>query len=130
MREVKFKGVDENNKIYDLLGINWENMTGLCQVEDVRGWSWCRFKEFIQYTGLKDKNGKEIYEGDIVRAIAEERYAENTRISDVIFGDDSQWQVRIRDGYSHGLPLTWGGWESIGVIGNIFEKPELLKSSS
>ncbi len=71
-----------------------------------------------QYTGLNDKNGKEIYEGDIIH---------------LKFGELNANLVVKWDKYM-GLKYHNGGWTSMvhvdthgEVIGNIFENPELLK---
>ena len=81
----------------------------------------------MQYTGLKDKNGKEIYEGDIILTVATSDYPEDTGIKKVIWNDDwFQFQTIIHDN-GYGLPLLWGGYKSLEVIGNIYENPELVK---
>lgn len=70
---------------------------------------------FMQYTGLHDKNGKEIYEGDIVKRFTGYKYV-----------------VEIR-GYSGYAKTDVYGYElhpEDEVIGNIYENPELLKPES
>lgn len=70
--------------------------------------------KLMQFTGLLDKNGRDIYEGDIVRWDNDSNYQ-------VIFADGGFWL----DGFDneHG----WPSEELIEVIGNIYEHPELLK---
>lgn len=79
----------------------------------------------MQYTGLKDKNGKEIYEGDIVR----------------LFGTEKPCSVVFQDGmFVVKAPYHKEEWFDLNmfehdervitlyeVIGNIYENPELLK---
>ena len=64
-----------------------------------------------QYTGLTDKNGKKIFEGDIVK-----------------ISNDEIFEVKYEDGgFTAGLFL--GDWDygHVEVIGNIYDNPELLE---
>lgn len=72
----------------------------------------------MQYTGLKDKNGKEIYEGDI--------YGYND--PDGLFPRVVEWEVvgNLEEVYS-GYPIDTSKAKQITVIGNIYENPELLE---
>ena len=68
MREIKFRAWWNKKMHYDI------SLFGDCCLRD----KWMLFDEkekpiYMQYTGLKDKNGKEIYEGDILRAHHEDK---------------------------------------------------------
>lgn len=80
--------------------------------------------DIMQYTGFKDKNGKEIYDGDILK------YSDGSDVSHhKIFFDEKigRWSdVRMED---QDCQTTYDGFEFVGdcvVIGNIYENPDLI----
>ena len=75
---------------------------------------------FEQYTGLTDKNGKEIYEGDIVTLNGEWEEIEHDDCSIVTFENGC---FRVGDGYENEAGSYLSDWR---IIGNIHENPELV----
>ncbi len=77
-----------------------------------------------QYTGLTDKNGKKIFEGDIVKG-NEEIFTEDI-IFTVVF--DEYCRYMIVSSYGHYLLAR--NHKDVEVIGNIHDNPELLKGGA
>lgn len=72
----------------------------------------------LQYTGLKDKNGKEIYEGDILRIRLNPETIQNFK---VVWNDG--YRVIREDTFYYRLSQVSNECE---IIGNIYENPELI----
>ena len=73
---------------------------------------------FMQYTGLKDKNEKDIYEGDICKAVWDDIYK---------IGHTKIFEVKYNNGYHNPYSGNCHAHnKTLEVIGNIYENPELL----
>jgi uncharacterized phage protein (TIGR01671 family) len=78
--------------------------------------------ELMQYTGLEDKNGKEVYEGDILKALIDSKMGSAYfDVGEVVFHPNAaQFVLRKGNGVTN---IAF----NVEVIGNIYENPELLK---
>mgnify|MGYP001493657480 CR=1 FL=1 len=116
MREIKFRAWDKTfKKMHKVDAIDW-----------FEGWCYCDNEkmdegrlELMQYTGLKDANGKEIYEGDIISWFDGEK-----RNVEIIWKYGS-WQISDND--EDTMSLFHYEEYVHEVIGNIYENPELIK---
>ena len=109
-REIKFRafdGVDYVTKPFTLLDIQ----NGKIQFASSD-------TKIMQFTGLLDKDGKEIYEGDICKA----KYAGS---SEREYKNKIEWN-ESECSFSFANAPLWA-WEKIEVIGNIYQNPELIK---
>src|SRR5690625_1826614 len=118
MREIKFRALNNDKKYmeYDV-DINSDGQV----IEYNYGYYAGSYDyPIMQYTGLKDKNGREIYEGDIL----EIKHLMGCETGELIF----KYGAFLFDdgGYSY-LGDHLANSEYIKVIGNIYENPELLE---
>lgn len=113
MRDIKFRAWDrkENRWIYFTLPDNLFNL-------DLEYHQKRDFEHWTEFTGLKDKNGKEVYEGDIV--IGKEH-------TGAVEWQTDGWIIHQNGKGYQGL-CDWG-IEKLEILGNIYENPELLKEA-
>lgn len=80
----------------------------------------------MQFTGLKDKNGKEIYEGDVLRDDASGNYPRN--LWEVAWdADEAKFYLeQLYEGKRSGSSTRYLDINGKSVFGNIYENPELL----
>ena len=144
MRPIKFRAVyqspntDEPNKLcYGSEAITIEELAGRENVQiDFTDGSYLmldemepEFTKWLQFTGLHDRNGKEIYEGDVVRGEIEygddngQPTGDKETVTEVV-----KWGVRMTGCWPGFFARSINDGEfPIEVIGNIYENPELVK---
>ena len=115
MREIKFRAWDLNNrKMYDSYIVD-ENGS-FCVDGDFTNNCECSEEDRViqmQFTGLKDKNGKEIYEGDIIEQI--------------FYGDEISKIMLVVEDIRNLESIRCGSSKENKIIGNIYKNPEFAE---
>ena len=151
MNEIKFRAYDEEHKLMVYSdnqpdGYEWEineHHGVICMyydyIDDDFGGNVCYGEHLpiMQYTGIKDKNGKEIYEGDILVYKFKSYFSGSNQVAYYIvkyedgmfciyveeFNDNNQKEWVQEDRLCESLIKI----DKLEVIGNIYENPELLE---
>ncbi len=120
-REIKFRSWDRKKKQFDTCRNGGDHMNFSLDYKGINSIS-RPFKVYQQYTGLKDKNGKEIYESDLVEYSSFENGKE-------------VYEVQFIAGGFKFVGKNVKGWiepnkdiENCKIIGNIYENPDLLST--
>ena len=126
MREIKFRAWDKKHKRW----ANADDMLNLVPIAATRSDSSIvslkENDEWVpsQYTGLNDKNGNDIYEGDVVE-FCEPQFEDNILRCVVEFQEGYFSAKRPVRGSFKWYPLSM--LEELEVLGNIYENPELME---
>ena len=119
MREIEFRGkrTCDNEWVYGrFIGIYQTEDGDVGCIRDYTGKdNLVKLETIGQYTGVKDKNGKKIFEGDIVKDIL-------GQIGQIIYKE--KYSAFVVDKWEVGYALWFD--KGIEVIGNIYDNPELL----
>lgn len=121
-------GFDGEEKKYFIGGLIIEKYNGTaCDEWDITGIDFCEInpETLFQFTGLCDKNGKKIWENDILMARLDESYPEDVTYETV------EWNVAGWVAHETGCTdreyLDEFDLEHFEVVGNVFDNPELLQ---
>ena len=117
MREIKFRAWD-GEKMVHVERLDYSVSDGSMFAN-----GWLAPHTIMQFTGLKDKNGREIYEGDLIDPNPKPRAKQVC--AEVVWSDDRAAYIRC---YSDGIG-SLAPADTVEVVGNIYENPPLQDPS-
>lgn len=125
MREIKFRAFEEHSQrmFYNVQSGIYMDPDEFESFNDILGLA--RYK-VMQFTGLKDKNGDEIYEGDFIKIISS--YYRQEIIATVRY-ENSLASFVFETGEDQGYSRIDASFKDIKVVGNIYEDPDLLEEA-
>ena len=135
MREIKFRAwLKEDKKMENVKTMDFTDKTIRClkKNEFINAYLLRRVSfddvELMQYTGLKDKNGAEIYDGDIVLV---ELSGTSTWYKTVVKIKEGAFIASLIDGEDY-IYIFNRGFDSndFEILGNVYENPELLEENN
>jgi len=121
VREIKFRVWDEKRKKMLVPAGIYEDGVPFIRYNDGSNAMPLNDYPVMQYTGLKDKNGREIYEGDLLSVAPHSRPYEVRWVGAGFFGVDPEY---------NDLEMHANAVKDMEVVGNIWETPELLEGKS
>lgn len=134
MREIEFRGLTtyqfyqkppEKEWVYGSLQISYEGFTRIIPLDPAGPWDGVDPETVGQYTGMKDKHGQKIYEGDVIKFSWLRGFTIVESLQVVRFCKDGA-AFKFWDGQSW-CPFWGFSDEDMEVVGNIFDNPELDK---
>lgn len=126
MREILFRGKRTDNGtwtygylfcIWERAYLCWGTTNNVPNMEEVLPETVC------QFTGLYDRNGRKIFEGDIVK------YSTN-KVGIINYGIACFSVQDIKSRNNPALDIIFADYSNVEIIGNIYDNPELLKGGN
>lgn len=117
-REIKFRAFSKKTKrIYDVVCVDFltEKVIILDKdADEASGWVDLKYFDLMQFTGLRDKNGKEIYEGDMISHYCNDKLS-NTEVS--------FWEGAFIAGVgtSNNALVNYNCPKCVEIVGNVYD---------